>query len=263
MRHHDQWNEPCGEAGGKDPGASQEARAHVLADDLVPNLGPRSGKEAGRQPAGQRAGHSRADHDQRKRHVEEEDRGERGDGHADQQRAAQRAGADADERRGDDAHDGRLEPVEHPADGRDVAVGGVGPGQRQHQNEGGRDEGDPGHQTALHLVQQPSDIDRELLGLGTGQQHAVVERVQEPRLVDPAAPVDQLLVHQRDLSGGTAEVDEPELDPERCRATKGNARRRGTRLIGWCAHSTGSASSRLGSRSGSGIRRNHTKTATS
>jgi hypothetical protein len=41
----------------------------------------------------------------------------------------------------------------------------------------------------------------ELLRLGTGQQHAIVERVQEPRLGNPAPALDQLLVHDGDLSG--------------------------------------------------------------
>ena len=63
-------------------------------------------------------------------------------------------------------------------------------------------------------VHEPADVGRELLRLGTGQQHAVVERVQEALLADPAAPVDELAVHDRDLAGRSAEGDEPELHPE-------------------------------------------------
>ena len=54
-------------------------------------------------------------------------------------------------------------------------------------------------------VHQPADVDGELLRLGAGQQHAVVERVQEPLLADPAAPLDQLAVHDRDLACRPAE----------------------------------------------------------
>ena len=38
--------------------------------------------------------------------------------------------------------------------------------------------------------------------------------MEEAVVPQPPAPVDQLLVHHGDLSGGAAEVDEPELEPE-------------------------------------------------
>jgi hypothetical protein len=37
--------------------------------------------------------------------------------------------------------------------------------------------------------------------------------VEEVRLTDPAALLDELLVHDGDLPGGTAEADEAELEP--------------------------------------------------
>ena len=66
------------------------------------------------------------------------------------------------------------------------------------------------HPGAMH---HPADVDRELGRLGAGQQHAVVERVQEAPLGDPAAALHKLLVHHRNLSGRTAEADEAELQP--------------------------------------------------
>src|SRR5215475_5781398 len=63
-------------------------------------------------------------------------------------------------------------------------------------------------------MHQPADVNGELLRLRTGQQHAVVERVQESLLTQPAPPLDQLTVHDRDLSRRAAEGDEPQLDPE-------------------------------------------------
>ena len=74
-------------------------------------------------------------------------------------------------------------------------------------------------------VHEPADVDGELLRLGAGQQHAVVERVQEALLADPAAPLDQLAVHDGDLSRRAAEGDEAELDPEAERLREGDAAR--------------------------------------
>ena len=44
----------------------------------------------------------------------------------------------------------------------------------------GSDEQPAGHDAAERAVHQPADIGRELLRLRARQQHAVVERVQEP-----------------------------------------------------------------------------------
>jgi hypothetical protein len=38
------------------------------------------------------------------------------------------------------------------------------------------------------------------------QQHAVVERVEEPLLADPLLFLDKDAVHHRDLPGGSAEA---------------------------------------------------------
>ena len=74
-------------------------------------------------------------------------------------------------------------------------------------------EQDAGDQSADRPVQQPAEIDGELLRLRSRQQHAVVERVQEARLVDPALLVDDDPVHQRDLAGGPAEAEQADLQP--------------------------------------------------
>ena len=66
-------------------------------------------------------------------------------------------------------------------------------------------------------MHQPADVGRKLLRLGPGQQHAVVEGVQEPLLRDPALLLDQDAVHHGDLAGGTAEAQrrDPHPRPER------------------------------------------------
>ncbi len=63
-------------------------------------------------------------------------------------------------------------------------------------------------------VQPPADVGGDLLGLGTGQEHAEVERPQILLLGDPALLLDQLPVHDRDLPRRTPEVDETQPYPE-------------------------------------------------
>ena len=105
-------------------------------------------------------------------------------------------------------------PANVADDPGDVAVRHVHPRQRQQHEEARQHEQHAGHEPAAHLVQEPAEVDRELLRLRAGQQHAEVQSVQEPAVRDPATALHDLLVHDRDLAGGTAEVDEPELHPE-------------------------------------------------
>jgi len=83
-------------------------------------------------------------------------------------------------------------------DGVDHAEGHDGDRAGQHE-QGARD------QAALGLVKQPADVDGELLRLRAWQQHAVVQRMQEPVLADPALFLDENAVHDCDLSGRAAE----------------------------------------------------------
>ncbi len=53
---------------------------------------------------------------------------------------------------------------------------------------------------------QPTDVDGKLMRLGPRQQHAIVERMQEPPLADPAFFFHQDSVHDRDLSRRTAKA---------------------------------------------------------
>src|SRR5262245_46318338 len=63
-------------------------------------------------------------------------------------------------------------------------------------------------------MQHPPNIDGELRGLGTGQEHAKVERMQKPGLIDPVAFLHQFAMHDRDLPCRTSETDETELQPK-------------------------------------------------
>jgi hypothetical protein len=87
-------------------------------------------------------------------------------------------------------------------------------------------------------MHQPGDIDGELDRFRARQQHAVVERMQEAVFGDPAAFFDQFLMHHRDLSGGTAEADEAELEPVGEGIAKGG--HGGVCGVGGVAHGVGS-----------------------
>jgi hypothetical protein len=141
-----------------------------------------------REPADQ----SRPQHDERERHPEHEQRQERRNGEGYEDRPTERSDPDPDQRCRDDADDGPRQAFERPRDPGHVPVHGVHPRQRDHQDERGEEEEHPGRQRARRPVQQPPDVDRELVRLGTGQEHREVQRVQEARLVDPSTPVDQL-----------------------------------------------------------------------
>src|SRR3546814_3442167 len=67
-----------------------------------------------------------------------------------------------------------------------------------------------------------ADIGGELLRLGAGKQHAIVERVEESFLTNPAFFVDQDAVHHRDLPGGAAEAQRCDPRPNAGCFTKGH-----------------------------------------
>ncbi len=108
-------------------------------------------------------------------------------------------GEDRDEGRKADGPQHRI-----PKCARADAVRGE---EHEQYEKAARDHAAPGP------VHHPADIGGELLGLRSRQHHAVVERVEEALLRDPAFPFDEVLVHDRDLPGRTAEADEAELEP--------------------------------------------------
>ena len=125
-----------------------------------------------------------------------------------------RALADAHDRFQHDREHRRLQPEEQRRDDPDLAVGGIDVAQRHDGDDAGQDEQHAGHQAAERAVHQPADIGRELLRLRPRQQHAVVERVQEPALGDPALLLDQDAMHHRDLPGRAAEAQQRDAQPD-------------------------------------------------
>jgi hypothetical protein len=161
-------------------------------------------------------------HDRRKRRVEREDRHERGGGDAPHPPVLQRAAADAVRRVQHERSDGRLDAVEDAGHHRHMAEAQIDPRQRDQDEQRRQHEQRPGHDATPRAVHQPADVGGELLGLGAGQQHAEIQRVKKALLADPAPPLDQLGMHDRDLPGGSAEADEAELEPEAESLCEGN-----------------------------------------
>ena len=128
-----------------------------------------------------------------------------------------------------DGRDCRLDAVEQPGDQGNITKGDVDPGQGDQDEQRGQHEERTCHDAAPGPVHQPADIGGELLRLGAGQHHAVVERVQETFLGNPVAFLHQLGVHDGDLPGRTAKADEAELEPEPQRLAEGNT----VRGSGW------------------------------
>ena len=183
------------------------------AAPAVPARGVAARNRSGRSRPPIRPDERGGEHDQRERNGEEEDgdEGEAGEHH--HGAVLERALADPEHGLDHDREHGGLEPEEQGLQGGRAMEQRVERAQGQDDDEAGQDEQRARDHAAPGTVQQPADVDGELLRFGAGQEHAVVERVQEPRLADPALLVDQDLVHQRDLAGGTAEAEQADLQP--------------------------------------------------
>lgn len=156
-------------------------------------VGPPPGTDIANNPRGQ--------HDQRKRHGEEEQRkeGECRQGHHDA--VPQGPAADAEHGLNDNGQHGGLYAVEQAGENVGLLKQRIGRRQRQDDEEAGDDEQRASDDATLGAVQQPADIGRQLLGFRAGKQGAVVEGVEEPGFRNPALLLHQHLVHQRDLAG--------------------------------------------------------------
>jgi hypothetical protein len=60
-------------------------------------------------------------------------------------------------------------------------------------------------------VQSTAKPGRKLLCLGSLQKHAKIQPIREIHLRDPSAALNEFAVHDRDLPGGAAESNTPEL----------------------------------------------------
>src|SRR5258708_40190038 len=82
-------------------------------------------------------------------------------------------------------------------------------------------------------MDQHPDVYSELLGLRSGQEHPIVQRVEKPRIADPFLFLDDDPVHDGDLAGRSAETQE--RNPEPC--PEGFAK--GHTMTGWWRNGAG------------------------
>ncbi len=140
-----------------------------------------------------------------KRHGQEEDRDEGAGSNHPHSGVPKRLTADPVHGREYDSEDRSFQAHEEGLDSAKVAIESVKPRQHHNGEEARQHEEGPGNDPALRLVQEPPYVNGKLLGLGTGQQHAVVERVQEALLANPPFLLDEDTMHYRDLTCGSAE----------------------------------------------------------
>ena len=159
------------------------------------------------------AGHGREGDDDREEHVEEEDRHECGGCDRYLDRSLDRPPAQAQDCLGDEGHHGGLDAIEDRRGGGGVLERRVQDREREQHDDAGQDEEQARSKAAARAVQEPTRVRRELLRLRAGQQHAVVQRVEKTALVDPFAALNDLAVHDRDLTGGAAKAVEPDVRP--------------------------------------------------
>ena len=89
------------------------------------------------------------------------------------------AAADPYDGLGNDSQHRRRQPGEQRQDQSGIARAHVHGGQREQGDHAGQYEQDAGDQAAADPVEQPPDVDGELLSLRAGQQGAVTQGVQE------------------------------------------------------------------------------------
>ena len=152
---------------------------------------------------------------------------ERG-GDPDHDLVLERTLADPDHRLEHDREHGGLQAEEERLDDPDLPEGGVDEGERHDREHARQHEERAGDQPPWSCA-GASRRRRRAAAPRAGQEHAVVERVQEPRLADPALLLDQDAVHDRDLPGGAAEGERGDPAQVRTASAKGMPCSRGCR----------------------------------
>ena len=114
----------------------------------------------------------------------------------------------------DDRQHGRLQAEERRRHEADLTPLRIDDAERHQRDDAGQDEQPAGHDAAARAMHQPADISGELLGLGAGQQHAIVERMHEAAFGHPPFFFDENAVHHRDLPGRAAEAQRGDAQPD-------------------------------------------------
>ena len=82
-------------------------------------------------------------------------------------------------------------------------------------------------------VHEPADISGKLLRFRARQYHAEIQRMEEAPFRNPVFFLDQVAMHDRNLSGGPAETDKAQLKPvQGCLAERNRRRSSGIVHVG-------------------------------
>ncbi len=191
----------------------------VIVDDSGPDILLRAGvaptrpEPVRRHPAADVADDAGDEHDERERQVQREDGHESAGRNCPQPGVLQGARTDPVSRMYHQRGHRGLDAVEEAGHDRHIAEGHVDPRQRNQDEQRRQHEQSAGDDATPRTVHEPADVGSQLLGLRPWQHHAVVQRMEETVLRDPAAPLDQFLMHEGDLSRRTTEADETEPQP--------------------------------------------------
>ena len=164
--------------------------------------------------AGQIPGQRRYGDDDRKRNARY-DQPERDGRERQRRRCVDHASADPDHRGSDERDHCGPKPADDARDCGNLAVLDIDRAHDAKEHERGEHEEAAGGDRAAHAVHRVADVRGKLLRLRARERHAEVERVQEAALRDPATPLDELVVHDRDLPGRPTEADHPNLSQKR------------------------------------------------
>jgi hypothetical protein len=173
----------------------------------------RRGERVRSPPAADITDDSSSEDDERERNIENEQRDEPGRCNGSHHVVLERAAPDADQSVHHDCENGRLQSEEKARHRRGVLEQRIERGQRDDDDEAGEHEKNASDDAAARAVQKPTDVRSELLRFGTGQQHAIVQRMQESRVGNPPPAFDQFAVHERDLSSRASKTQQADLQP--------------------------------------------------
>lgn len=214
---------PGEEADAQDPqrvGAARPLVVQCVFGDQRWGAGVRSavplgGTHGAWEPATKRQADARRGRDDHgERHREYGEREERRHRQSGERRVAQRPTPDTENGVGHDGQHRGCQAGEEGSEQERVTGRDVGRRQRQQGHHAGQDEQCARHQTTAHTVDEPADVDGQLLGFGAGQQRAVREGVEESALTDPALLVNEDALHDPDLSGGAPEGLQRDGEPD-------------------------------------------------
>ncbi len=114
----------------------------------------------------------------------------------------------------DDGNDHRFDAVEERGDLRQGAEANVGPGAASNDQRGREDETGAPEEQANPACAPVANEDRQLGRARTGDEVHRPEQVEEFLPGEPRAPADHLVLHHRDVGGGTAERGQTQAQEE-------------------------------------------------